>query len=92
MLKILIFLCYLIFFCLHPNTILLLFFVLFSLIIAFKNILMVPLLIKNTTLMLAPDISKGIAMTVLNEQTETPLHAPDKTTRVLPAYSIDVIY
>lgn len=53
---------------------------------------MVPLLIKNTTLMLAPDISKGIAMTVVNEQTETPLHTPDKTTRVLPAYSIDVIY
>ena len=46
---------------------------------------MIPLLIRNTRLILALDIPTGILMAVLNQQIETPLYAPDKTSRVLPA-------
>ena len=64
MLKILFFLCYLVFFYLDPNNVLLLIFT-FNL--------------SNHCLQKHFDGS-----IILNEQIDTPLHAPDKTRRVLP--------
>ena len=46
---------------------------------------MISLLIRNTRLILAITITTGAPMTVVNEQTETPLLALDKTTKVLSA-------
>lgn len=53
---------------------------------------MVPLLIRKATLILALDIPRGILMTVVIEQIKTSLHAPDKTSRVLPAQTSVLIY
>lgn len=53
---------------------------------------MVPLLIRKTKLILGLDNPRGILMTVVNEQIEIPLYAPDKTSRLLPAQSSALIY
>ena len=47
--------------------------------VGFKNILTIPLLIKNTRPILALAIRLGVPMTLVNEQRETPVRAPDKT-------------
>ena len=51
----------------------------FLLPIIFRNILTIPLLIRNTRLILAPAIPTAAPVTVVNEPRETPLRAPEKT-------------
>ena len=49
----------------------------------FKNILTISLQARNATLILALAIPKGVATAVVNEKKETPLIAPDKTSKAL---------
>ena len=57
----------------------------FFLSIVFKNILAIPLVIRNTRLILALAIPTSVPMTADNEKSEAPLPTPDKTRKVLSA-------
>ena len=61
----------------------------FFLPIVFKKILTILLLIRNTRLILTLAI---ISVTVVNEQMKTPLLIPNKTNRVLSAWTSAIIY
>ena len=54
----------------------------FSLPIVFRNIQINPLLIRNTRLKLALAISIVVPMIIVNEEKETSLLAPNKTSKV----------
>ena len=53
---------------------------------------MIPLLTRNNRLILVLATPTSVPMAAVNETRETSLHVSDKTTRVLPTYSSDVIY
>lgn len=59
----------------------------FGLFIVFMNILTIPLLIRNSKLILALAFPTVVLMMVVNKQRE-----PDKTIRVLPEYSSTEAY
>ena len=55
----------------------------FFLPIILKNILTIPLLIRNTKIIVPLAIATGVPMTVLNEKKEIPLPEPYKKTKAL---------
>ena len=50
----------------------------FFLPIGFRNILIIPLIIRNTRLIVALAIGTGVPLTLVNELRKTPLFAPEK--------------
>ena len=55
----------------------------FNFFALFKDVLRIPFLIKNTTLILALAIPTGVPLTEVNKQSKRPPLAPDKTSKVL---------
>ena len=52
----------------------------------------IPLMTRNTRLILVPVVSTSVPVTVVNEKRETLLLTPDETSRVLPTQSSAKIY
>ena len=55
---------------------------LFFLLIVSRNILIITLWIRNSRLVLGSAITRGVPMTVVNQQREKPLMAPEKTSKL----------